>query len=67
MSTVVVTGGSRGIGAAVCVAAGSAGWDVVVDYVRDEAAADDVVRRVTDVLRGVVVHDGAVLAVSGGR
>jgi NAD(P)-dependent dehydrogenase (short-subunit alcohol dehydrogenase family) len=48
MSTVVVTGGSRGIGAAVCVAAGSAGWDVVVDYVHDEAGADDVVRRVTD-------------------
>jgi NAD(P)-dependent dehydrogenase (short-subunit alcohol dehydrogenase family) len=47
MSTVVVTGGSRGIGAAVCVAAGAAGWDVVVNYVRDEPAADDVVRRIT--------------------
>ena len=48
MSTLVVTGGSRGIGAAVCSAAGAAGWDVVVDFARDEAAAADVVRRITD-------------------
>jgi NAD(P)-dependent dehydrogenase (short-subunit alcohol dehydrogenase family) len=46
MSTVVVTGGSRGIGAAVSVAAAAAGWDVVVNFVRDEAAAHDVVRRI---------------------
>jgi len=48
MSTVVVTGGSRGIGAATCVAAAQAGWDVVVDYARGEAAAADVVRRITE-------------------
>jgi len=48
MSTLVVTGGSRGIGAAVCLAAARAGWDVVVDYARDEVAAADVVRRITD-------------------
>jgi len=47
VSTLVVTGGSRGIGAAVCVAAGAAGWDVVVDFVRDADAADDVVRRIS--------------------
>ena len=47
MGTLVVTGGSRGIGAAVCVAAAAAGWDVVVDYAHDAAAADDVVRRIT--------------------
>ena len=46
MSTLVVTGGSRGIGSAVCVAAARAGWDVVVDYVHDAAAAQDVVRRI---------------------
>jgi NAD(P)-dependent dehydrogenase (short-subunit alcohol dehydrogenase family) len=46
VSTLVVTGGSRGIGAAVCSAAAAAGWDVVVDYARDEAAAADVVRRI---------------------
>lgn len=48
MAVLVVTGGSRGIGAAVCVAAAAAGWDVVVDFVRDESAALDVVRRITD-------------------
>lgn len=46
MTTVVVTGGSRGIGAAVCLAAAEAGWDVVVDYVSDAGAAADVVARV---------------------
>jgi len=46
MATVVVTGGSRGIGAAVCVAAAAAGWDVVVDYARDAGAAESVVRRI---------------------
>ena len=48
MTTLVVTGGSRGIGAAVCVAAAADGWDVVVTYVRDQAAADHVVRRILD-------------------
>lgn len=43
MTTLVVTGGSRGIGAAVCVAAAAAGWDVVVDYARDADAAARVV------------------------
>jgi NAD(P)-dependent dehydrogenase (short-subunit alcohol dehydrogenase family) len=46
MRTVVVTGGSRGIGAAVCVAAAGAGWDVVVDFAKDRRSADDVVRRI---------------------
>ncbi|MBI1378881.1 MAG: SDR family oxidoreductase [Frankiales bacterium] len=48
MSTVVVTGGSRGIGAATAVAAAAAGWDVVVDYAHDAAAAAHVVRRILD-------------------
>jgi NAD(P)-dependent dehydrogenase (short-subunit alcohol dehydrogenase family) len=47
VSTLIVTGGSRGIGAAVCVAAAGAGWDVVVDFVRDAGAAADVVGRIT--------------------
>ena len=32
----VVTGGSRGIGAATVRLAASAGWDVCVNYVRDK-------------------------------
>jgi NAD(P)-dependent dehydrogenase (short-subunit alcohol dehydrogenase family) len=42
----VVTGGSRGIGAAVCVAAAAAGWDVIVDYAHAAEAAADVVGRI---------------------
>ncbi|MEU9354613.1 glucose 1-dehydrogenase [Streptomyces griseoloalbus] len=38
----VVTGGSRGIGAAICLRLAAEGHDVVVNYVRDSAAADAV-------------------------
>ncbi|MET8634759.1 glucose 1-dehydrogenase [Streptomyces sp. NPDC004096] len=36
----VVTGGSRGIGAATCVRLASEGHDVALSYVRDDAAAE---------------------------
>jgi NAD(P)-dependent dehydrogenase (short-subunit alcohol dehydrogenase family) len=39
MSVIIVTGGSRGIGAAVARAAGLAGYGVVVNYLRDAEAA----------------------------
>ena len=39
----VVTGGSRGIGAAVCGLAARAGYDLVVNYASDDAAARAVV------------------------
>jgi NAD(P)-dependent dehydrogenase (short-subunit alcohol dehydrogenase family) len=45
--TVLVTGGSRGIGAATALLAAAAGWDVAVNYTRDEAAA----RAVADAVR----------------
>ncbi|HEY4956242.1 MAG TPA: SDR family oxidoreductase [Caldimonas sp.] len=41
--TVLVTGGSRGIGAAACRLAAARGWAVAVNYARDAAAADAVV------------------------
>jgi NAD(P)-dependent dehydrogenase (short-subunit alcohol dehydrogenase family) len=41
--TVLVTGGSRGIGAAACRLAAADGWAVAVNYARERGAADAVV------------------------
>lgn len=40
MGHVLVTGGARGIGAAVCRRAAALGWSVTVNYHRDAAAAE---------------------------
>ena len=45
--TLLVTGGSRGIGAAAAVLAAQRGWDVAINYTRDAAAA----ARVADQVR----------------
>jgi NAD(P)-dependent dehydrogenase (short-subunit alcohol dehydrogenase family) len=42
----LVTGGGRGIGAATALLAAAKGYAVVVNYVANSAAADDVVRRI---------------------
>jgi NAD(P)-dependent dehydrogenase (short-subunit alcohol dehydrogenase family) len=42
----LVTGGSRGIGAATAVLAARKGWAVAVNYTRDERAAGEVVARI---------------------
>ncbi len=42
----LVTGGSRGIGAATALRAAAAGWDVAVNYARDAAAAAQVAAQV---------------------
>lgn len=44
--TVLVTGGSRGIGAAVCLLAARHGWAVAVNYTHDQAAAEAVVAQI---------------------
>ncbi len=42
----IVTGASKGIGAAVAVALARAGASVVVNYASNQAAAEDVVSRI---------------------
>lgn len=46
IGTVLITGASRGIGAACATLAAENGWDVVVNFTRDTAAAHAVVRAV---------------------
>ena len=52
---VLITGGSRGIGAATAVRAAHAGWDVAINYTRDEAAAQRVAQAVRDAGRRALV------------
>ena len=54
----LVTGGSRGIGAATAVLAAARGYAVAVNYVSNEAAAQEVVRRIREA-------GGEALAVAG--
>jgi NAD(P)-dependent dehydrogenase (short-subunit alcohol dehydrogenase family) len=44
----LVTGGSRGIGAAICVKAALAGYDVALNYLSDHAAAESVAKTVRE-------------------
>ncbi len=43
---VLVTGGSRGIGAATCILAAQKGWDVAVNYTSNAQAAEEVVQQI---------------------
>ena len=54
----LITGASRGIGAAVAVLAAARGYDVGVNYVKDRAAAEDVAAQVAAAGRRAVVVQG---------
>jgi NAD(P)-dependent dehydrogenase (short-subunit alcohol dehydrogenase family) len=66
--TLLITGGSRGIGAAAAVQAARDGWDVAVNYTRDHAAAERVATQVREagrralVLQADVADEAQVLA-----
>jgi NAD(P)-dependent dehydrogenase (short-subunit alcohol dehydrogenase family) len=70
-SVLLVTGASRGIGAATAVRAAAAGWDVAVNYTRDAAAAAAVVAQVRAAgcralaLQADVADEAAVLVMFG--
>ena len=53
--SVLVTGASRGIGAAAAIACAEKGWDVAVNYSRDERAALAVAERVRGLGRRAIV------------
>jgi NAD(P)-dependent dehydrogenase (short-subunit alcohol dehydrogenase family) len=56
----IVTGGSKGIGAAVCELAAARGYDVVVNYAGDADAAEDVASRVRKHGVQAITHRGDV-------
>ncbi|MFL6700389.1 MAG: SDR family oxidoreductase [Vitreoscilla sp.] len=64
----LITGASRGIGAACALRAAEAGWDIGVNFHRDEAAAERVVAQVRErgqrafALRADVASEGAIEA-----
>jgi NAD(P)-dependent dehydrogenase (short-subunit alcohol dehydrogenase family) len=66
--TLLITGGSRGIGAAAALLAARHGWDVAVNYARDQAAAERVAALVREagrralVLQADVADEAQVLA-----
>lgn len=58
LGTVIVTGASRGIGAAVAKLVGAQGYAVAVNFARNEGAAHDVVR-------AIVAAGGRAIAIQG--
>lgn len=58
--TVLITGGSRGIGAATAIAAARNGYNVAINYVKDQASADNVVRAVEQLGQKAIAIQGDV-------
>ncbi len=58
--TILVTGGSRGIGRAVAVLAGRRGWNVAITYVSNEKAAQETVAAIEAAGgKGLAIHADA--------
>jgi NAD(P)-dependent dehydrogenase (short-subunit alcohol dehydrogenase family) len=71
MKTILITGGTRGIGRATALLCARKGWSVALNYVRDSDAADDTAREVraaggyAATLRGDVAVESDVIAMFG--
>lgn len=71
VKSLLITGASRGIGAATARLAAQRGWDVALNYTRDAAAAEAVAAQVRDrgrralVVRADVADEAQVLAMFG--
>ncbi len=65
LPVLLVTGGSRGIGAAVCQSAAEQGWAVVVNYASNRPAADAVVTAITKAGGTAVAVEGDVGSEAG--
>ncbi|OJF91886.1 MULTISPECIES: SDR family oxidoreductase [Rhizobium/Agrobacterium group] len=61
----LVTGGSRGIGAAVCSAAARQGWRVAVNYASNKGAADKLVAAISDAGGEAIAVEGDVGSEAG--
>ncbi|WP_438751519.1 SDR family oxidoreductase [Pararhizobium sp. O133] len=65
LPVLLVTGGSRGIGAAVCLSAAAQGWAVVVNYASNRPAADAVVTEITEAGGTAIAVEGDVGSEAG--
>jgi NAD(P)-dependent dehydrogenase (short-subunit alcohol dehydrogenase family) len=69
MKTILITGGTRGIGRATALLCARKGWTVALNYVQDSAAADETAREVraagghATTLRGDVAIEADVVSV----
>jgi NAD(P)-dependent dehydrogenase (short-subunit alcohol dehydrogenase family) len=61
----LVTGGSRGIGAAICLSAAEQGWAVAVNYSSNRPAADAVVAAITQAGGNALAIEGDVGSEAG--
>ena len=58
MGALIVSGGSRGIGAATAICAARQGWDIAINYARDENAAISVADQVRSLGRRAIIVKG---------
>lgn len=65
--SILVTGGSKGIGRAICIAFAADGADVFVNYHRDDAAAEETATAIRDAGGHPHLVRGSVATVEGAR